>query len=176
MICSLSKCPVDFQRWSPSSFLIRILFIFLHEHSSVSSFSSLPLKFSPILPEIMHVHAGFPALYLPLLSHSITHQVFTPLAFVKHTVRDRRWRVLVVVFVPAHDNPLPSCPLQASVRFHRLTSCRGESGSQRGWCVGGPCFRLEDQRLIGHSLKLWPKSCLSLLCADQRTDKDRGCC
>lgn len=160
VICSLSKCPVDITPPSSSHLIVLIS----------------PAKISQILPEIVHVHARFPALYLPLLPHSIIHKVIAPLAFLKHTVPDSRCCVFVVFSVVAHDNPLPSCPWQASVRFNRLTCCRGETGSQRGWCVGGPRFRPEDQHLIGHSLTFWSKSYLSLLCADQRTDKDRGCC
>lgn len=126
--------------WSSSHPLPSHLFAFKDIAKSATFFLISAVKISQILPEIMQPHTRFPALHLPLLSHNVIHKVIATLDLPEHTVQDRRYRVSVVFLRPrpwqAGDSPgvvpSPSCPLQAFVRFNRLRSCRGETGSQRG--------------------------------------------
>lgn len=162
-------------------FLIMILFIFLHGHwlkcaaphilchliflpsktlpNPPHSFSSLLFPFSQIPREITQLHPLLPAFssaspfpqHHPDLSSTACagQMLFSP--------RPRPWQAAL-------------CPLVPWKRPFALIVSDVPTGSQRGWCVRGPCFRPEDQHFVCHTLTFWSKSYLSLLWTDQRTE------
>lgn len=204
MIWSLSKCPVDFQRWFffsppfnydsfhfPSWILTRVwssshplpshLFAFKDIAKSATFFLISAVKISQILPEIMQPHTRFPALYLPLVFHNVIHKVIVNLTFLNILFRTDVTASLLFFSVLAHDNQATAlvsslCPLVLYKRLSALIVSEAAAGRLVHKEASVSEVRVSDRKISVSFVTFWSKSYISLLWADQRTDKDRGCC